>query len=295
MAAEFARKEVNKQMAGFKSWGVMGDWTNIYKTMEPAYEVAQLETFYDMYNKGYIYRGVKPVHWSPSSRTALADAELEYNEQHVSKSIYVRFAVTEASEALAPHAEGLNAIIWTTTPWTIPSNLAICVNPEMDYVVVVAETTGTKYLVSAERVAHLAKSFGTELKELARFKGTQLAGAKATHPLYPRASPILLGDHVVEGSGSGLVHTAPGQGVDDFMVCQKAGIVPISPVDEDGHFTSEVGEALQGLEVLSTGNEAVIEALRSADALVHAENYIHKYPYDWRTKKPTIVRLANGL
>eukprot|EP01132_Coremiostelium_polycephalum_P007522 gene7522-9245_t len=291
---DYANKEIIKQKEGFKSLGVMGDWEEPYKTMEPRYEVSQLETFYDMYKKGFVYRGIKPVHWSPSSRTALAEAELEYNDNHVSKSIFVKFKIQDLPTGLKSRfssVDNLFAVIWTTTPWTIPANLAISVNPEMNYVLV-SGNGSERLIISQERLDTLRKSFSMDLTVLDSFKGSELAGTVATHPQFGRPSPILLGDHVVEGSGTGLVHTAPGHGVEDFLICksQRPDIKVISPVDDDGKFTSEVGEKFQGLEVLGKGNEAVIQDLESLGALLLKEDYVHKYPYDWRTKKPIIIR-----
>ncbi|EFA82307.1 isoleucyl-tRNA synthetase [Heterostelium album PN500] len=292
VATDFAKKELKKQLDSFKAWGIVGDWDNHYRTMEPGYEVSQLETFYEMFLKGYIYRGVKPVHWSPSSKTALADAELEYNEQHVSKSIFLKFAMKKVSSGLQRFDNGkLNAVIWTTTPWTIPANLAICVNAGLDYVVVEGRDN-ERYLISRERLESLREQFKLPLpivEGAEAIKGADLFGTVTAHPMYGRDSPILLGEHVVTGSGTGLVHTAPGHGVEDFAICQQHKIEPISPVDDNGCFTEQVGR-FAGLEVLGAGNDAVIEELKSLNSVVHSENYVHKYPYDWRTKKPTIIR-----
>ncbi|GAM27902.1 hypothetical protein SAMD00019534_110780 [Acytostelium subglobosum LB1] len=293
VATDFAKKEIKKQLESFKSWGVIGDWENHYRTMEPGYESAQLESFYEMYQKGYVYRGIKPVYWSPSSKTALAEAELEYNDNHVSKSIFVKFKVARhgnAKTSLAGLDNGkLYAIIWTTTPWTIPANQAICVSGELEYVVVEADNN-ERYIVSAERLATLRENFKLALPVLGSIKGTDLVGTIAQHPMYPRDSPVLVGEHVVPGSGTGLVHTAPGHGLDDFAICQKHNIPVLSPVDDLGKFTSDVGTTLAGMEVLGAGNDASIEELKKIGALVFQEAYTHKYPYDWRTKKPIIIR-----
>ncbi|KAF2070759.1 hypothetical protein CYY_007922 [Polysphondylium violaceum] len=301
IATDFAMNEIAKQKKEFRKLGVMGDWEDPYMTLEPRYEVGQIQTFFDMYSKGYIYRGVKPVHWSPSSRTALADAELEYNEAHVSKSIFVKFKTTSLSQGLADALKGtsvsvenLNAIIWTTTPWTIPANLAISVSPTINYVVCKGNNNNEYYIVSQERLDSLRKSFSMPLEVVAEIQGKELAGTVTAHPQFNRRSPIILGDHVIEGSGTGLVHTAPGHGVEDFQVCKAHPDIPvISPVDDAGLFTIEAGEKFVGLDVLGDGNEAVITDLASIDALVFQEDYVHKYPYDWRTKKPIIIRTTN--
>ncbi|EGG24008.1 isoleucyl-tRNA synthetase [Cavenderia fasciculata] len=294
-AKAYAEKEIRKQMASFRSWGIMGDWEAPYITMAPDYEVAQLETFYDMYKRGYVYRGIKPVHWSPSSRTALADAELEYNDNHVSQSIFVKFAVTQSSNAhiLAAMSRGdkVHAVIWTTTPWTIPANQAICVNAQLEYSLVKHDKIDNHLLiVSSERLASLRSAFGLDLEVVATFTGAQLEGTQTVHPQYNRPSPVLLGDHVVAGSGSGLVHTAPGHGMEDFAICAQHNIAVLSPVDDEGRFTKEVGDKFVGMEVLGGGNTAVIEDLSQLGCLLHQEKYTHKYPYDWRTKKPILIR-----
>ncbi|KAM9953804.1 hypothetical protein ACTFIR_008898 [Dictyostelium discoideum] len=307
IAGDFARKEIEKQSKGFQEMGILGDWENPYKTLDHGYEVEQIQTFYDMFNKGYIYRGVKPVHWSPSSRTALADAELEYNNNHTSKSIFVKFNVKSLSNHILNNlpttasdinqTEKISAIIWTTTPWTIPANQAICVNSKMDYILVKPieseQYRNEMFIISKERLESLTKSFNIgELKVILEFKGEQLKGTITKHPQYDRESPIITGDHVIEGSGTGLVHTAPGHGVEDFQICQQQypDIKILSPVNDLGCFTDEVGEKFVGLEVLGDGNEAVINDLETIGSLVHKEDYIHKYPYDWRTKKPIIIR-----
>ena len=299
-AAAFAHEAVARQSLGFQRFGVMGDFEHPYLTLQPEFEAAQIRVFGEMFHKGFIFRGRKPVHWSPSSRTALAEAELEYPEGHVSKSIYVAFPVDVPSEALEPYhsdEEPLGVAIWTTTPWTMPANLAIAVNPELSYSVVKHGKTG-KLLVATDLITTLAGKFdlpeGESFEIAVTLTGQDLVGTTYSHPLYDRKSPVLAGgDYITTESGTGLVHTAPGHGQEDYLTGLKYGLDLISPVDDVGKFTVEAGERFQGMSVLAEGNTAIIEALREANALLKAEDYGHKYPYDWRTKKPTIFRATD--
>ncbi|WP_017317338.1 isoleucine--tRNA ligase [Mastigocladopsis repens] len=298
-AKEFALAAVNEQRESFKRYGVWGDWEHPYLTMKPQYEAAQIGVFGQMVLKGYIYRGLKPVHWSPSSNTALAEAELEYPEGHTSRSIYVAFPMTGLSEAAKPglgeFLPQLGVAIWTTTPWTIPANLAVAVNPDLNYAVVECRDApwrvSTKYLiVAADLVERLSEVLGSQLIVKATVKGKDLEHSTYRHPLFDRESPIVIGgDYVTTESGTGLVHTAPGHGQEDYMVGQRYGLPILAPVDDNGNFTEEAGQ-FAGLNVLGDGNQAVIDALTAAGSLLKEEPYQHKYPYDWRTKKPTIFR-----
>lgn len=297
-ARDFALKEVKKQCEGFKRYGVWGDWEHPYLTMQPEYEAAQLGVFGQMVLKGYIYRGLKPVHWSPSSQTALAEAELEYPEGHTSDSIYVAFKMLSAAptvSVLEQFLPNLGVAIWTTTPWTIPANLAVSVNPALTYAVVEVEnwqdTSAFQYLlVATDLVERLAATFGHQLSVKATVLGKDLEHSLYKHPLFDRESPIVIGgDYVTTESGTGLVHTAPGHGQDDYIVGQRYGLPLLSPVDADGNLTEEAGPFV-GLNVLGDANKAIIQALTDAGALLKMEPYVHKYPYDWRTKQPTIFR-----
>ena len=342
-AREFAVQTVEEQRNGFKRYGVWGDWYHPYLTLMPEYEAAQIGVFGQMVLQGYIYRGLKAVHWSPSSRTALAEAELEYPEGHTSRSIYAAFKMkslklpsgqgfSKAKSAkksspldiLEPYLPNLWVAIWTTTPWTIPGNLAVAVNPELIYTVVEessrspessesqeeeasasetgkqsakspksnnAKTPKSRYLlVAAEAVERLSAILSMPLTVKATVKGKDLEYCTYKHPLFDRESPIVIGgDYVSAESGTGLVHTAPGHGQEDFIVGQRYGLPVLSPVDAAGKFTQEAGP-FAGMKVLDEGNAAVVEALENAGSLLKEEAYVHKYPYDWRTKKPTIFR-----
>ncbi len=301
-AAEFALKTVEEQKLCFQRMGVWAEWNKPYLTLQPEYEAAQIGVFGQMVLKGYIYRGLKPVHWSPSSKTALAEAELEYPEGHVSQSIFAAFKVTHITDAakaiLEPFQDDLAVAIWTTTPWTIPANLAVAVNPELSYAIVEVsgrednQYSGCKYaIVAADMVDGLAAKLNLNLTPKSVIRGSELEHCTYKHPLYDRESPVIIGgDYITTESGTGLVHTAPGHGQEDYIVGLKYGLPILAPVDGDGNFTAEAGELLQGTNVLGDGNELVIQALLEAHSLIKEEAYPHKYPYDWRTKKPTIFR-----
>ena len=303
-AAAYARKQVDSQMKGFQRWGIWADWQEPYLTLQKNYEAAQIRVFGDMVLKGHIYRGLKPVHWSPSSRTALAEAELEYPDGHTSPSVYVAFPAVELPEPLrdALTAEGitlpsdadglgqaLQVAIWTTTPWTLPANLAVSVNERLDYALA-DDGKGRLLVVAADLLDSLATTLDLPLVRKATVKGALLAGLTYRHPLLERTSPVVIGgEYITTESGTGLVHTAPGHGVDDFHTGQKNGLPVLCPVDEAGNLTEEAGP-FAGLNVLKDANPAIINALETASALLKQEAYGHRYPYDWRTKKPTIFR-----
>lgn len=307
-AAVFAKATVEKQSASFQRYGIIGDFKDPYLTLQPQYEAAQIRVFGEMYKSGYIFRGRKPVHWSPSSRTALAEAELEYPEGHISKSVYIAMDVASPSEELKEHMEegdSLKVAIWTTTPWTMPANLAVAVGPDIEYCIVDAHAHildgKSKMLVATDLVKTLEAKFefpeGEHFKILSIFPGSSLVGTQYQHPLYERKSEIVVGgDYITTETGTGLVHTAPGHGQEDYLTGLKYGLELLSPVDDVGKFTVDagkstiVGDDFVGMPVLGEGNIAVIEALEKAGALIRAEDYGHKYPYDWRTKKPTIFR-----
>lgn len=299
-AKTYALQQVDNQRTGFKRFGVWGDWDDPYLTLTPEYEAAQMDVFGQMFLKGYIYRGLKPVHWSPSSQTALAEAELEYPEGHISQSIYAAFSVETLSDAVGDRLDGylggLGVAIWTTTPWTIPGNLGVAVNGTLDYAVVkTGGASGFDYLfdyliVAKDLVASLAEKLGVDLAIATTVKGADLEGCHYRHPLLDRLSPVVIGgDYITTESGTGLVHTAPGHGQEDFITGQKYNLGVLSPVDDRGIFTAEAGP-FAGLNVLKDANAAIISALQDAGALLKEEPYGHKYPYDWRTKKPTIFR-----
>jgi isoleucyl-tRNA synthetase len=305
-AKEFALAAVKEQSQSCKRYGMWGDFEHPYLTMQPEYEGTQINVFGQMFLKGYIYRSLKPVHWSPSSNTALAEAELEYPEGHISQSIYAAFPMVSLSESVKPalgeFLPELGVAVWTTTPWTIPGNLAVAVNADLNYAVVEVTspslltergTEGVRFrylIVAADLVESLSATLGVELTVKTTFKGKDLEHSTYKHSLYNRESPVVVGgDYITTESGTGLVHTAPGHGQEDYIVGQRYGLSILAPVDDSGNFTEEAGKFV-GLNVLGDGNQAVIDALGEAGSLLKQEAYQHKYPYDWRTGKPTIFR-----
>lgn len=286
MCAEYALKQVDNQRTQFKQLGVRGDWENPYVTLDKNYEAAQIQVFGEMAKKGYIYKGLKPVYWSPSSESALAEAEIEYQDKR-SASIYVSFKVKAGKGLLAGDEKFL---IWTTTPWTIPSNLAIAVHPDLTYIVVAVD--GKKLIIAEELYDSVKEALEWENDEVVqRFKGKEAENLVAKHPLYERDSLIVLGDHVTTDGGTGLVHTAPGHGEDDFIVGKKYGLEVLCPVDEKGVFTDEA-PGFEGL-FYDKANKEVTDQLKEKDALEKLSFITHSYPHDWRTKKPVIYRATN--
>lgn len=283
MCEEYALSQVDKQREDFKRLGVAADWENPYVTLSPDYEAAQIRVFGKMADKGYIYKGLKPIYWSPSSESSLAEAEIEYKDVK-SPSIYVAFDVLDGKDMLDDDTQ---FVIWTTTPWTLPANLAISVNENFTYVVV--EADGKKYVVAKDLLETVTNAIGWEnvavVKEL---KGSDLEGMVAKHPFYDRESKVLAGDHVTLEAGTGLVHTAPGHGEDDYIVCRKYGIDVISPVDGRGVFTEEA-PGFEGI-FYDKANPMITELLDENGHLLKLDFFTHSYPHDWRTKKPVIFR-----
>ncbi|UTR15170.1 isoleucine--tRNA ligase [Salipaludibacillus sp. LMS25] len=280
---EYALEQVERQKEQFKRLGVRGDWDNPYVTLTHDFEAQQIKVFGDMAKKGYIYKGKKPVYWSPSSESALAEAEIEYHDKR-SPSIYVAFDVTEGNGVLKGNEK---FVIWTTTPWTIPANLAIALHPELTYASVkVGEAT---YIVAKELIEQLAKEFEWDHYEIVQtFSGSDLERTKAKHPLYDREALIVLGDHVTLDAGTGCVHTAPGHGEDDYLVGQTYGLDVLCPVNDKGVFTDEA-PMFEGI-FYDEANKMITEKLEEAGALLKLTFITHSYPHDWRTKKPVIFR-----
>ncbi|KAL3874272.1 hypothetical protein ACJMK2_037312, partial [Sinanodonta woodiana] len=289
----YAEKAIKIQRDAFKRWGVMADWENAYKTMDAKYEAHQLTVFYDMYKKGLVYRDLMPVYWSPSSRTALAEAELEYNDHHISKSVYVSFPVTKPSPTLAQHLEAgkrIFALIWTTTPWTLPANQALCYNKSINYSLLEDIIKGDIYLCEASFVPKFQVISHKQFKVLSTFEGTALESTQYENPLTKETLPFLPADHVVAEKGTGLVHTAPAHGHDDFSIALKHNISIMSLLDEAGSYTEAAGAELHGKTVGDNAEDAVISLL--GDHVMHIEDITHSYPYDWRTRRPVIIRAS---
>ena len=318
-AHAYALEQVEGQKTGFRRWGIWADWDQPYLTLQKPYEAAQIGVFGAMVLAGHIYRGLKPVHWSPSSRTALAEAELEYPDGHTSPSVYVAFPVVAlpGDADQWPHAAGLRlkladaglaleqltapgglaVAIWTTTPWTLPANLAVSVNERLDYAICAVAASGdtpaptaSHLVVAAELREGLETSLGLTLTPLLTVKGAELEGIAYRHPLLDRTSAVVMGgDTITTEAGTGLVHTAPGHGVDDFNTGRRYNLPVLCPVDEAGNLTAEAGP-FAGTNVLKDANPTIIGALEQTGLLLKQEAYAHRYPYDWRTKKPTIFR-----
>ena len=285
---QYALSCLDLQREDFKRLGVAGDWDNPYITLNPAYEGKQIEVFGEMAKQGFIYKGLKSVYWCPSCETALAEAEIEYAEKK-STAIYVKFPLVDDKGLLPTGADTSKVfgVIWTTTPWTIPANVAIAVHPEFEYAWVAngdeIYLMATGMLESVQKATNLA-----ELKVLKTFKGTDADGIKFRHPLLDRLSPVVLADYVTLEAGTGCVHTAPGHGQDDFETGMKYGLPIINPVDHAGKFTAEGGK-YQGLSV-EDANIPVLKDLAAIGALLGKGTIRHQYPHCWRCKSPIIFR-----
>ena len=283
LCAEYAYEQVERQREQFKRLGVRADWDNPYITLEPAYEAQQIKVFGDMAKKGYIYKGQKPVYWSPTSESALAEAEIEYQDKK-SASIYVAFPVKDGKNVLEGDEK---FIIWTTTPWTLPANLGISVHPELEYSIV--KVNDEKYIIASELFETVVKTLEWENAEVVKtVKGSELEYTVAKHPFYDRDSLVMLGDHVTTDAGTGCVHTAPGHGEDDFIVGKKYGLEVLCPVDDKGVLTEEA-PGFEGL-FYDKANKPITEKLEEVGALLKLTFITHSYPHDWRTKKPIIFR-----
>ena len=286
---EFAEHYVFRQREQFKRLGVIGDWGNPYLTMKPEFEAQEVRVFGKMYDKGYIYKGLKPVYWCTTDETALAEAEIEYADVPCT-SIYVKFRVKDTRGVFdgIPGASSASFLIWTTTAWTLPGNLAICLGPGIEYAICAAG--GEVYIIAAALAETVFKKAGIEKFEiLKKLPGSAFEYMTAQHPFYDRESLVILGDHVTVDTGTGCVHTAPGHGADDFNVCRKYPQLPvITPVDPRGIMT---GEAIQYEgQYYSKSSESIIEDLEKSGALFASEDIEHSYPHCWRCKHPVIFR-----
>ncbi len=291
----YAEKFVKVQKKEFARLGVLGDWDNPYLTMSYDYEAAICKAFCDVYMAGHVVKSKKPVHWCPSCVTALAEAEVEYAD-HVSPSITVKFGASrELEEWVQQRFKGagkVSVLIWTTTPWTLPANLAVALHPDFDYVAVgVGEET---WILAEARLLPVLASVGLEqqdVKVLGRLRGGDLEGMKVLHPFIDRESLLITAPYVTLDAGTGCVHTAPGHGADDYLSGIRYGLEIYAPVDDHGRFTKEV-EGLEGREIFEA-NQAIVEILQEKGALVAAEKISHSYPHCWRCKKPVIFRATS--
>ena len=287
---DYAMTHVANQMKQFKRLGSLGDYEYPYLTLRPAYEARQVEVFGAMAKKGYMYKGLKPVYWCPDCNTALAEAEIEYSNDPC-YSIYVKFNVTDDKgmfTSLGLDLSKVYFVIWTTTTWTIPGNLAICLGPEYNYTLV---HVGDEYYVMAEELVKTTMETAgiTDYTTDHIFTGAELEGMKTKHPLYDRPSPIIVGDHVTLESGTGCVHTAPGYGVEDFEVCKNYDDIGIIVcVDAKGKQTAEAGE-FAGLDT-DEANKAIAAKLTELGAMLATQKIVHQYPHCWRCNSPIIYR-----
>ena len=279
---EYALKQVARQEIGFKRLGVLAKWDEKYLTLQKEFERDQIRVFAKMVELGLIYKGLKPVYWSPSSESALAEAEIEYHDKEDS-SIYFTFPIISEKEEL----KDASFLVWTTTPWTLPANLAVCAGPDINYVL--ANTNKGKLIFGLDLKDKLKDLLDLgEVEVIKEYKGVDLEGLKYKHPLYDRISPCILGDYVSTEDGSGLVHIAPGHGEDDYNVGKTYGLDILCPVDNKGVMTKEAGK-YEGL-FYTACNEEVIKDLDANGNLLKVLKIVHSYPHDWRTKKPVIFR-----
>jgi len=287
---EYARKFIDIQRGQFRRLGVFGDWDHPYLTLDPSYEAAIIRSFGKMVEKGLVYRSKKPVLWSTGAQTALAEAEVEYQEK-TSPAIFVKFSVDkeEASRTGLPHDKPLSVVIWTTTPWTLPANLAIAVHADFDYVLL--DRGDERLIVAAGLADKFKESTGLELSQHGEArKGASLQGLQAEHPFLGRSATVHIAEFVTLETGSGCVHIAPGHGDDDYQLGRKVGLELLSPVDDYGKFTEECGvPSLVGKNVFE-GNEEVIRILTEKGALLGRQDYQHSYPHCWRSKTPILFR-----
>ncbi|GMT42585.1 MAG: isoleucine--tRNA ligase [bacterium] len=291
MCREYALEFVQKQKESFVRLGIFGHWEKPYLTMDYRYEAMIVRELAKFMDSGSLYRGLKPVHWCTSCRTALAEAEVEYSD-HTSPSVYVKFPIApeDVRKLGLPEDKEAAMLIWTTTPWTIPANRAVCVHPRFDYSAVEYEDT---ILIVATDLADrilstLLGAGGVDYKCIKRIKGSELEGVQTRHALYDRKSPVILGEHVTLDQGTGVVHTAPGHGQEDYSVGLKYGLEVFNPVGPDGRFQPDL-EFFGGSKVPQVDNE-IIEKLKSTGRLLHGDTLSHSYPHCWRCRKPVIFR-----
>lgn len=287
MCRQYALEQVDKQRKDFKRLGVAGEWDNPYLTLKPEYEAQQIRVFGKMAEKGLIYKGKKPVFWSWSSESALAEAEVEYHDV-TSPSAFYGEQVVDGKGVLDKNTY---MVVWTTTPWTIPASEGITIDATFDYAVVQHDDDERKYVLAADLVNADAELFGwNDVKIVKTVKGAELENVLCQHPFYPERKLVtMLGDFVTTDAGTGLVHTAPGFGEDDFNIGVKYGLDVYVPVDDKGYMTEDTGEDFAGL-FYEDANEVSLKKLGEAGVLLKQMDYEHSYPFDWRTKKPIIFR-----
>ena len=286
---EFAQHYIDVQMAGFKRLGVLGDWEHPYKTMSPEFESEEVKVFGAMYKKGYIYKGLKPVYWCYHDETALAEAEIEYQDDPCT-TVYVKFAMADDQGKLSHLDKSkLNFVIWTTTIWTLPGNLAIALHPDEPYAIVKNEENGEMYIVASALVEKVMGVGGIEhYTVVEEHPGSFYENMLAQHPFLPKTSRLVLADYVTMDSGTGCVHTAPGFGADDYQTCRRYGMDMVVPVDDQGRHTDYAGK-YEGM-LVEESNPVILEDMKTAGRLFASEQIVHSYPHCWRCKQPIIFR-----
>jgi isoleucyl-tRNA synthetase len=284
---DYAMKYVAIQREQFQRLGVGGDWQHPYLTLLPEYEVGILRVFRRLVEQRLVYKGLKPVHWCTSCKTALAEAEVEY-QNHRSPSVYVRFPILDKEKKeFLRDLPNLSIVIWTTTPWTLPANLAVCLHPDKHYVALAVD--GETMIVAEPLQEAFVKDCGLKVsRERARFLGRELEGLACQHPLMDKESLVILGEHVTMEQGTGCVHTAPGHGEEDYAIAQKYSLPIFVPVDDDGRFTSEF-PLMQGMDVWDA-NKPIIDLLRKKNLLIKSDVLEHSYPHCWRCHRPIVFR-----
>ena len=285
---QFAQEYIDRQMAGFKRMGVVADWEHPYKTMNRGFEAEEVKVFGEMYKKGYIYKGLKPVYWCPKDETALAEAEIEYQDDPCT-TVYVKFPMHDDLGKL-PHLDKskLSFVIWTTTIWTLPGNLAIALHPSESYAVVKAPN-GELYIMAEALTDKVMKIGGFDSYEIVEtHPGAFFENMLADHPFLPKTSRLLLADYVTMDSGTGCVHTAPGFGADDYQTCTRYGIKMVVPVDDRGRHTEYAGK-YAGMKT-EESNPVILADMKESGALFASEEIVHSYPHCWRCKNPIIFR-----
>ncbi|SCI67220.1 Isoleucine--tRNA ligase [uncultured Flavonifractor sp.] len=286
---DYAQKYVNIQREGFKRLGVVGDWENPYLTMDPGFEAEEVKVFGEMYKKGYIYKGLKPVYWCPKDETALAEAEIEYQDDPCT-TVYVKFQVRDDLGKLSQYGDlsKMYFVIWTTTIWTLPGNLAIAVHPRESYVLVKADN-GEMYIMAEALCAKVMKIGGFENYEIVKqFKGADFEYMLAQHPFLDKTSQLCTAEYVTMDSGTGCVHTAPGFGADDYETCKRYKIEMVVPVDDRGRHTDYAGK-YAGMKT-EESNPVILADMKESGALFASEDIVHSYPHCWRCKNPIIFR-----
>ena len=286
---EFAQHYIDVQMEGFKRIGVLGDWEHPYKTMDPGFEAEEVKVFGEMYKKGYIYKGLKPVYWCYHDETALAEAEIEYQDDPCT-TVYVKFPMNDDLGKLSHLDKSkLNFVIWTTTIWTLPGNLAIALHPDESYAIVKNEDNGEMYIV-AEALVEKVMTVGNveHYSILETHPGNFYENMLASHPFLPKTSRLVLADYVTMDSGTGCVHTAPGFGADDYQTCRRYGMDMVVPVNDQGRHTDYAGK-YEGM-LVEESNPVILNDMKEAGTLFASEGIVHSYPHCWRCKKPIIFR-----